>query len=94
MKKVLLTDMFLFLFFVQERERERIKKLKLYPKPLKIFTESFFRGLLSGNGQWASDERVVGCFHEEARMMTHDGQMYVVCLFYSPSLSFLFRPMK
>merc|ERR1711937_1104536 len=58
------------------REKERIKKLKLYPKPLKVFTESFFRGLLNGNSEWASDERVIDCFHEEARMMTHDGQMY------------------
>lgn len=58
------------------REKERIKKLKLYPKPLKVFTEMFFRGLLSGNAEWAADEKVVACFHEEARMMTHDGQMY------------------
>jgi len=61
---------------MENREKERIKKLKLYPKPLKIFTESFFRGLLSGNGQWASDPRLVNCFNEDARMMTHDGQMY------------------
>jgi hypothetical protein len=58
------------------REKERIKKLKLYPKPLKVFTEMFFRGLLSGNAEWAADAKVVDCFHEEARMMTHDGQMY------------------
>mmetsp|Transcript_4995 Transcript_4995/g.17990 ORF Transcript_4995/g.17990 Transcript_4995/m.17990 type:complete len:424 (-) Transcript_4995:132-1403(-) len=61
---------------IVEREKERIRKLKLYPKPLKVFTESFFKGLLGGNSQWASDARVVDCFHEDARMMTHDGQMY------------------
>ena len=61
---------------IVEREKERIRKLKLYPKPLKVFTESFFKGLLGGNAQWASDARVVDCFHEDARMMTHDGQMY------------------
>mmetsp|Transcript_10333 Transcript_10333/g.26207 ORF Transcript_10333/g.26207 Transcript_10333/m.26207 type:complete len:415 (-) Transcript_10333:330-1574(-) len=57
-------------------EKERIKTRKKYPRPIKVFTESFFRGLVSGHIQWASAESVSASFHEDARMVTHDGQMY------------------
>ncbi|PNW70189.1 hypothetical protein CHLRE_17g709600v5 [Chlamydomonas reinhardtii] len=41
------------------------------------FSEAFLRALATGDVRWGSDPRVSGLFTEGARMLTHDGQLFV-----------------